>query len=159
MPSALFLGGFLRDQLAPRWATEAVLGGHCLALGLVALHLSGTRTLGAATFLGVGAWSLFSWGLSPVVQAAILRAAPSQPMPAMALGISGLYGGSAVGRRLLLVAVLCAVWGTRPTSSRGGRAASYPATSSRQYSLAPQRSHSGSASDGVAPITLPTRST
>ncbi|WP_433407784.1 MFS transporter [Saccharomonospora azurea] len=150
--AAVVLGGCLSDRLAPRWATGAVLGGHCLALGLIALHLSGTQTLGVATFLLIGAWSLFAWGLSPVMQAAVLRAAPSQPMLAMALGISGLYGGSAVGAAVggrlfdqhgsaavpavgtgfLLVAVLCAVWGTRLSPSRGGRAASYPATSSRQ---------------------------
>ncbi|MBB4686751.1 MFS transporter [Amycolatopsis jiangsuensis] len=87
-------------------------------------------------YVFVAAWAIFAWALSPVIQAGIMSVAGDQPMLAMSLGISGLYGGSAVGAALggylvvnygpaaiplpgtvwLAVAVVCAI--VKPASTR-----------------------------------------
>ncbi|WP_277671305.1 hypothetical protein [Saccharomonospora viridis] len=82
-------------------------------------------------------WSIFAWALSPVMQAGIMAASPERAMLAMSPGISGLYGGSAVGAAVggylldqhgqatipvvdtvfLAVTVVSAVLGTRPVAA------------------------------------------
>ncbi|WP_197321517.1 MFS transporter [Saccharomonospora sp. NB11] len=135
---AVFFGGTLTDKTGPRRAAATILGGHCLALGGLAVYLSTTASgVTLAIFVLVGVWSVFAWALSPVMQAGIMTASPEQPMLAMSLGISGLYGGSAVGAAVggylldqhgpsmipvvgtvfLAVAVVSAVLGTRPVTA------------------------------------------
>lgn len=113
---------------------------------VVAMLLSGAGGLMFYNYLGghlhspaglVGVWSIFAWALSPVMQAGIMTASPDQPMLAMSLGISGLYGGSAVGAAIggylldqhgpssipimgtvfLAIAVASAVLGTHPVTT------------------------------------------
>ncbi|EID55746.1 MFS transporter [Saccharomonospora xinjiangensis] len=161
---AVFLGGSLSDRLGPRRASALVLGGHCLALGAVAIHLHSAGELGAATFALVAVWSVFAWGLSPVMQAAVLGASGSRPMAAMSLGISGLYGGSAVGAAVggylfdqhgpalipvagtafLAVAVLSAVLGTRPARLTGDVAQGTEGTEGEEGAERPVNRHSRS---------------
>ncbi|GAA1190443.1 MFS transporter [Prauserella alba] len=97
---AVFFGGALSDRLSPRPARLIVLGGHCLALGALAAYLASGAGFGLTLFLFVAVWSVFAWALSPVIQAGIMSVADDQPMLAMSLGISGLYGGSALGAAL-----------------------------------------------------------
>lgn len=135
---AVLFGGILTDKTGPRRAATFVLGGHCLALGGLALYLGNTTgSVTLAIFVLVGVWSIFAWALSPVMQAGIMAASPQRAMLAMSLGISGLYGGSAVGAAVggylldqhgpatipvvgtvfLAVAVVSAVLGTRPVAA------------------------------------------
>jgi predicted MFS family arabinose efflux permease len=135
---AVLFGGILTDKAGPRRAATFVLGGHCLALGGLALYLGNTTgSVTLAIFVLVGVWSIFAWALSPVMQAGIMAASPQRAMLAMSLGISGLYGGSAVGAAVggylldqhgpatipvvgtvfLAVAVVSAVLGTRPVAA------------------------------------------
>ncbi|GAA4716080.1 MFS transporter [Promicromonospora umidemergens] len=97
---AVFFGGYLTDRLSPRPARLVVLGGHCLALGALAAYFGLGAGFGFALFVLIAVWSVFAWALSPVIQAGIMSVADGQPMLAMSLGISGLYGGSAVGAAL-----------------------------------------------------------
>lgn len=134
---AVFFGGYLTDRLSPRPARLVVLGGHCLALGALAAYFGFGAGFGFALFVLIAVWSVFAWALSPVIQAGIMSVADGQPMLAMSLGISGLYGGSAVGAAIggylidnfgpvaiplvgtlwLAVAVLCAA--VRPAAVKG----------------------------------------
>ncbi|MGH3500686.1 MAG: MFS transporter [Nocardioidaceae bacterium] len=137
---AVYFGGFLTDKTGPRPARLVVLGGHCVALGVLAAYLGLGAGLGVALFLLIGLWSVFAWALSPVMQASIMNSSTDQPMLALALGISGLYGGSAVGAALggylvdshgagtvplvgtawLALAVLCAAVRAKPVSAQAG---------------------------------------
>ncbi|MFI9627053.1 MFS transporter [Streptomyces sp. NPDC052042] len=89
------LGGRLTDTYGPRRARLAVLGGHALALALLAaLVFLGTPVWVLAT--GIGVWSVFAWALNPPMQASTIQAAPEAAMTAVSLNISGLYLGTAV---------------------------------------------------------------
>ena len=135
---AVLFGGILTDEAGPRRADTFVLVGHCLALGGLALYLGDTTgSVTLAIFVLVGVWSIFAWALSPVMQAGIMAASPERAMLAMSPGISGLYGGSAVGAAVggylldqhgqatipvvdtvfLAVTVVSAVLGTRPVAA------------------------------------------
>lgn len=59
--------------------------------------LSATRSVTWTFLVLIAVWSAFAWALSPAVQAGIIAIDPQRAMLALALGISGLYGGSAVG--------------------------------------------------------------
>lgn len=134
---AVFLGGWLSDGLGPRPARIVVLGGHCVALGALAVLLGTGSGNGPLLFVLVAFWSVFAWALSPVMQAGVMSISTDQPMLALSLGISGLYGGSAVGAALggylvdnhgpgaiplvgtgwLAVAVLCAAVRAKPAGA------------------------------------------
>ncbi|WP_413809898.1 MFS transporter [Streptomyces sp. OE57] len=91
------LAGRAADGMGPRRSLRLVIGGHAVALGLLAvLGFSGiesTIVLGAV----VAFWSVFAWGLNPPIQGSILGAAgPQVGMTALALNISGLYLGTGV---------------------------------------------------------------
>jgi predicted MFS family arabinose efflux permease len=89
------LGGHLTDTYGPRRARLAILGGHALALGLVAILV----IAGAPVWMfgiSVGIWSVFAWALNPPMQASTIAAAPDAAMTAVSLNISGLYLGTAV---------------------------------------------------------------
>ncbi len=96
--AAVFMGGVLADRFGPRPARIIVLGGHALTLGALAAYL-GLNSSGRQVFLFVliGLWAVFAWALSPVMQASIMETSTGNPMLALALGISGLYAGSAIG--------------------------------------------------------------
>lgn len=94
---AVFLGGALTDKSGPRTARAVIVGGHSIALLALAILLTHTTTVTLALFVLIGIWSIFAWALSPAVQAGIMAIDPQRAMLALALGISGLYGGSAVG--------------------------------------------------------------
>lgn len=88
------LGGRLTDHFGPRRARLAILGGHALALALVAILV----VAGAPTWvfgIGIGIWSVFAWALNPPMQASTIAAAPDATMTAVSLNISGLYLGTA----------------------------------------------------------------
>ncbi|MFC0626859.1 MFS transporter [Kribbella deserti] len=98
VPSA-FLGGRLADRYGGRRSRLIVVGGHALALVLV----GGLFALGAPVPLllaGIAIWSVFAWALNPPLQASTIEAAPSAPMTAISLNISGLYLGTAVAAGL-----------------------------------------------------------
>lgn len=93
------IGGRLTDSYGPRRARLAILGGHALALALVATLVF----IGAPIWLfgiGVGIWSIFAWALNPPMQASTIAAAPDAAMTAVSLNISGLYLGTAVAGAL-----------------------------------------------------------
>lgn len=95
---AVFLGGALTDRFGPRTARIAVLSGHAVALGALAAYFRFSSGSGLVLlFVLIGLWSVFAWALSPVMQASIMSSSAGNPMLALALGISGLYAGSAVG--------------------------------------------------------------
>ncbi len=95
---AVFMGGALTDRFGPRPARVMVLGGHAVTLGALAAYL-GLSSGGSLVFLFVliGLWAVFAWALSPVMLASIMASSAGNPMLALALGISGLYAGSAIG--------------------------------------------------------------
>lgn len=95
--AAVFFGGALTDRSGPRTARAVIVGGHAIALLALAVLLTATSTVTPALFVIVGIWSIFAWALSPAVQAGIMAIDPQRAMLALALGISGLYGGSALG--------------------------------------------------------------
>lgn len=89
------LGGRLTDRYGPRRARLAILGGHAVALALIAVLVA----FGASVWVftaGVALWSVFAWALNPPMQASTIAAAPDTPMTAVSLNISGLYLGTAV---------------------------------------------------------------
>ncbi len=93
------LGGRLTDNVGPRRARLAILGGHALALALIAT----LSTLDTPTWLfttAVGIWAIFAWALNPPMQASTIAAAPDAAMTAVSLNISGLYLGTAVAGAL-----------------------------------------------------------
>lgn len=93
------LGGHLADSVGPRRARLAILGGHALALALIAT----LSTLDTPTWLfttAVGIWAIFAWALNPPMQASTIAAAPDAAMTAVSLNISGLYLGTAVAGAL-----------------------------------------------------------
>ncbi|MFJ2898330.1 MFS transporter [Streptomyces sp. NPDC087218] len=91
---AALLGGRLTDSYGPRRARLAILGGHALALALVAIVV----VVGSSPWVflaGVAVWSVFAWALNPPMQASTIAAAPEAAMTAVSLNISGLYLGTA----------------------------------------------------------------
>lgn len=95
---AVFTGGALTDRYGARPARIIVLGGHAVALGALADYLGLSSGHSMVIFFAlVGLWSIFAWALSPVMQASIMGSSAGNPMLALALGISGLYAGSALG--------------------------------------------------------------
>lgn len=93
------LGGRLTDKYGPRRARLAILFGHAIALGLIAVLVA----LGVSVWLfgvAVAIWSVFAWALNPPMQASTIAAAPDTPMTAVSLNISGLYLGTAVAGAL-----------------------------------------------------------
>lgn len=95
--AAVFFGGALTDRSGPRTARAVIVGGHAIALPALAVLLTVTSTVTPALFVVIGIWSIFAWALSPAIQAGIMAIDPQRAMLALALGISGLYGGSALG--------------------------------------------------------------
>ncbi|MGW4070930.1 MFS transporter [Nocardia grenadensis] len=95
--AAVFFGGALTDKTNPRTARAVIVGGHAVALLALAALLTATTTVTPALFVAIGIWSIFAWALSPAIQAGIMAVDPQQAMLALALAISGLYGGSALG--------------------------------------------------------------
>lgn len=95
--AAAFLGGALTDKAGPRTARAIIVGGHAVALLAIGILLSITTGVTPALFVLIAVWSIFAWALSPAIQAGIMEIDPQRAMLALALGISGLYGGSAVG--------------------------------------------------------------
>lgn len=93
--ASALLGGRLTDTYGPRRARLAVLGGHALALAVVATLVI-TGAPGRALGVGIAVWSMFAWALNPPMQASTIAAAPNAAMTAVALNISGLYLGTAV---------------------------------------------------------------
>jgi predicted MFS family arabinose efflux permease len=93
------LGGRLTDKHGPRLARLAILGGHALALALMA-GLVATHAPVWAFGAGVVIWSIFAWALNPPMQASTIAASPETPMIAVSLNISGLYLGAAVAGAL-----------------------------------------------------------
>lgn len=92
----VFLGGRSTDAWGLRRARQLAIGGHGVALLLVAVFaLSGTRSVAAFAVL-VAVWSVFAWALNPPMQASVLAAAPQAGTTAMALNISALYLGTGV---------------------------------------------------------------
>ncbi|MBG0716662.1 MFS transporter [Microbacterium sp. 2C] len=90
------LGGRLTDRFGPRRARLAILGGHALALSLVAVLVIVTGAPVWVFGITVGIWSVFAWALNPPMQASTIAAAPDAAMTAVSLNISGLYLGTAV---------------------------------------------------------------
>ncbi|MFF3394139.1 MFS transporter [Streptomyces sp. NPDC002669] len=91
---AALLGGRLTDSYGPRRARLAILGGHALALALVAIVV----VVGSSPWVflaGAAGWSVFAWALNPPMQAGTIAAAPEAAMTAVSLNISGLYLGTA----------------------------------------------------------------
>ncbi|MGH3769764.1 MAG: MFS transporter, partial [Pseudonocardiaceae bacterium] len=84
------LAGYLTDSWGPKRTLRTVIGGHAIALALLAaLFFTGW---GNVIMLGVliAVWSVFAWGLNPPIQGSILSAAgPSAGMSALGLNISG----------------------------------------------------------------------
>ncbi|RKS09340.1 putative MFS family arabinose efflux permease [Nocardiopsis sp. Huas11] len=95
------LSGRWSDSMGPQRALAAVVGGHALALGLLAaLVFTG---LGHTVLLGalIALWAVFAWGLTPPVQGSVLAAAgPATGMTALALNIAALYLGAGAGGAL-----------------------------------------------------------
>lgn len=89
------LGGRVTDAYGPRRARLAILGGHALALALVAILVIAGASVWAFG-IGVAIWSIFAWALNPPMQASTIAAAPDAAMTAVSLNISGLYLGTAV---------------------------------------------------------------
>lgn len=98
--AAVFFGGALTDKTNPRAARAVIVGGHAIALLALGVLLTVTTTVTPALFIVIGIWSIFAWALSPAIQAGIMAIDPQRAMLALALGISGLYGGSALGAAL-----------------------------------------------------------
>lgn len=94
---AVFAGGISVDRFGARPARLIIVGGHACALLLVGIHLAIYGQLNLLFFILLGVWSVFAWALAPAMQASIMSVAGPSAMLAMALGISGLYGGSALG--------------------------------------------------------------
>lgn len=94
---AVFAGGFVVDRFGARPARLLIVGGHSIALLLVGIHMATVGSLDVLFFVLLGCWSVFAWALGPAMQASLMDVAGKQAMLAMSLGISGLYGGSAVG--------------------------------------------------------------
>lgn len=94
---AVFMGGALTDRFGPRPARIMVLGGHVVTLGALAAYLGLSSGGLVFLFVLIGLWAVFAWALSPIMQASIMESSAGNPMLALALGISGLYGGSAIG--------------------------------------------------------------
>lgn len=98
VPSA-FVGGWLVDKYGGRRSRLIVVGGHALALALLAVLV----VSGAPFWLflvAVTLWSVFAWALNPPLQASTIDAAPGAAMTAVSLNISGLYLGTAVAGAL-----------------------------------------------------------
>lgn len=93
------LGGRLADGIGPRRARLAILGGHALALALIAV-LGVLDTPAWLLAIAVGIWAIFAWALNPPMQASTIAAAPDAAMTAVSLNISGLYFGTAVAGAL-----------------------------------------------------------
>lgn len=91
---SVLIGGRLTDVLGPRRARLIVLGGHALALALIAV-LAVPEASPWSLGTGVGIWSVFAWALSPPMQASTIAVAPDTPMTAISLTVSGLYLGAA----------------------------------------------------------------
>lgn len=90
------LGGRSTDAWGPRRARQLAIGGHGVALLLVAVFaFSGARSVAVFAVL-VAVWSVFAWALNPPMQASVLAAAPHAGVTAMALNISALYLGTGV---------------------------------------------------------------
>ncbi|MDX3106692.1 MFS transporter [Nonomuraea angiospora] len=91
------LAGRITDTLGPRRSLRVVIGGHAVALALLAvLGFSGVESPIVMGLL-IAFWSVFAWGLNPPIQGSIIRAAgPQVGMTALALNISGLYLGTGV---------------------------------------------------------------
>lgn len=94
---AVFGGGALTDAKGPRIGRLVIVGGHALALLAVGLYFVLGGGFGVLFLLLVSVWSLFSWALSPAMQASIMSVDPQHAMLSASLGISGLYGGAGVG--------------------------------------------------------------
>lgn len=94
---AVFGGGALTDSRGPRTGRLVVIGGHAIALLAVGLYFLADGGFGLWFLVLVAAWSLFSWALSPAMQASIMAVDPKHAMLSAALGISGLYGGAGIG--------------------------------------------------------------
>lgn len=94
---AVFGGGALTDARGARTGRLIIVGGHALALLALGSFLASGGGYGLGFLALVAIWSVFSWALSPAMQASIMSVDPQHAMLSMALGISGLYGGSAIG--------------------------------------------------------------
>lgn len=134
---AVLFGGILTDEAGPRRADTFVLVGHCLALGAWRSTSATPRGVSRSRPSSSSGCGRSSRGLEPVMQAGIMAASPERAMLAMSPGISGLYGGSAVGAAVggylldqhgqatipvvdtvfLAVTVVSAVLGTRPVAA------------------------------------------
>lgn len=95
------VSGRWADSMGPQRALSVVVGGHAVALSLLAaLAFSG---LGNVLVLGalIALWGVFAWGLNPPVQGSVLAAAgPEHGMTALAMNIAGLYLGAGVAGAL-----------------------------------------------------------
>lgn len=115
--TAGFLGALLSgrwaDSMGPQRALRAVIGGHAVALALLAVLAFGGP--GHPVVLGalVALWGVFAWGLNPPVQGSVLVAAgPGNGMTALAVNIAGLYLGTGVAGALggVVVELAGAAW-------------------------------------------------
>lgn len=96
---SVFVGGWLADRYGARSSRLTVVGGHSLALVLLAvLHLLDAPF--SVFLVGVAVWAVFAWALNPPLQASTIEAAPEAPMTALSLNVSGLYLGTAVAGAL-----------------------------------------------------------
>ncbi|MFR9721910.1 MFS transporter [Streptomyces sp. MS19] len=91
--AALF-GGRLTDMRGARSARLAILGGHAVALAVLAVLVLAGAPVGLYA-VGVCLWAVFAWALNPPMQASSIQAAPEAAMTAISLNISGLYLGTA----------------------------------------------------------------
>lgn len=98
VPSA-FLGGWLADTYGARRARLVVIGGHVIALAILAA-LVAADVHWPLLIVAIALWSVFAWALNPPLQASTMQAAPDSPMAAVALNISGLYLGTAAAAAL-----------------------------------------------------------
>lgn len=94
---AVFSGGVLIDRVGTRVARLSIVGGSSIALMFLGVHMATTGSLDITFLVLLGCWSVFSWAFSTAMQASLMQVGGEQAMLAMALGISGLYGGSAAG--------------------------------------------------------------
>lgn len=92
---SVFLGGWLADRYGGRRSRLTVVGGHSLALALIAALLM-VDAPDIVLLIGVAFWSVFAWAFNPPLQASAIEVVPAAPMTAISLSISGLYLGTAV---------------------------------------------------------------
>lgn len=91
--------GGLADTYGARRARLVVIGGHVIALAILAA-LVAADVHWPLLIVAIALWSVFAWALNPPLQASTMQAAPDSPMAAVALNISGLYLGTAAAAAL-----------------------------------------------------------